>query len=190
MGSRIFGSFGAGAVQAIGPALIAGKLALVTQIRSKIIDRLVEIFMERDYTKAMGAYTASLCLGSQGGPLVGGHLMEHLGWRWFQLVCCIIAAFNLVSVIVLCPETAFDQSLLSGETAADLDAHIQRVHNANPDQQRTWKIWKTNTFYLRHPDVKSKGLMSWCTSFILQFEFLLDPVVLCCAALWGITVAW
>lgn len=146
--------------------------------------------MERDYSKAMGAYTASLCLGSQGGPLVGGHLMERFGWRSFLVLCCIVAGFSLVWVVLMCPETAFDRSLLSGLTAADLDAQIQRVHNTNSTQQSTWEVWKKNTFYVRHPHVKSKGLISWCTSFFLKFEFLLDPVVLCCATLWGITVAW
>ncbi|KLP10742.1 HOL1 protein [Fusarium fujikuroi] len=106
LGARILGAFGAGAVQAVGPAVVG------------------EIFLEKNYSNAMGLYAASLCIGAQGGPLIAGHLIEAKGWNWFFILIAILSGFNFLTLAFFCPETAFNVEIEAGATGADVDADI------------------------------------------------------------------
>ncbi|QGI71098.1 hypothetical protein CEK27_003427 [Fusarium fujikuroi] len=172
LGARILGAFGAGAVQAVGPAVVG------------------EIFLEKNYSKAMGLYAASLCIGAQGGPLIAGHLIEAKGWNWFFILIAILSGFNFLTLAFFCPETAFNVEIEAGATGADVDADILDQTTGLGRTQSSLTIWKQNSFYSRHPHVRGGGgLRQWFLSFLLQIEFMFDPIVIISAGMWGIVVA-
>ncbi|KAI1066423.1 hypothetical protein LB506_008252 [Fusarium annulatum] len=172
LGARILGAFGAGAVQAVGPAVVG------------------EIFLEKNYSKAMGLYAASLCIGAQGGPLIAGHLIEAKGWNWFFILIAILSGFNFLTLAFFCPETAFNVEIEAGATSADVDADILDQTTGLGRTQSSLTIWKQNSFYSRHPHVRGGGLRQWFLSFLLQIEFMFDPIVILSAGMWGIVLAW
>ncbi|KAI6750505.1 hypothetical protein HG530_014786 [Fusarium avenaceum] len=171
LGSRILGAMGAGAVQAVGPAVIG------------------EIFFEKNYSKAMSAYTASLCIGAQGGPLIGGHLVEAKGWQWFFILLAILSAVNFCTLLFFCPETAFNIHIEAGATGADVDVDILD-HTGSGRRQNSIRTWRQNSFYTKHPHVRGGGLRQWALSFLLQIEYTFDPIVILSAGMWGIVLAW
>ncbi|MBM4277862.1 MAG: MFS transporter [Deltaproteobacteria bacterium] len=63
IGSRVIQGLGASALMAIGPAIITTS------------------FPEKDRGKALGMLGSIVSLGFITGPLIGGFLVEHLGWR-------------------------------------------------------------------------------------------------------------
>ncbi|KAH7357522.1 major facilitator superfamily domain-containing protein [Pyrenochaeta sp. MPI-SDFR-AT-0127] len=172
LGSRVLAGFGAGAVQAIGPAVIG------------------EVFLERDYSKAVAMYSMSLCLGAQIGPLFAGHLALHVGWRWIFKLNAILVGLNLCSSITLMPETAFILEAGTDATAASLDEQLsEAILDTNIRNSFTVAVRK-GTLYLRHPHVQGGGIKKWLTTFVHQLEFILDPIVLCTGGLWGIVMSW
>ncbi|CAH0055819.1 unnamed protein product [Clonostachys solani] len=171
-GSRIIGALGAGAVQAVGPAVIG------------------EIFLEKNYSKAMAAYSISLCLGAQGSPLIAGHLIAAKGWQWFFILVAILSGVNFLTLLFLCPETAFNVKVELGATSADFDADIFDQAGRLGPSQSPIKTWRQNSFYKRHPHVRGGGARQWFLSFLLQIEYAFDPIVLLSAGMWGIALAW
>ncbi|KAJ4246081.1 hypothetical protein NW762_013826 [Fusarium torreyae] len=156
LGSRIVGALGAGAVQAVGPAVIG------------------EIFLEKNYSKAMGVYAVSLCIGAQGGPLFAGHLIEAKGWQWFFILLAILSGTNFLTLLLFCPETAFNIAVEAGATSADVDADILNQASGLGHSQSSLATWRQNSFYKRHPHI----------------EYMFDPIVILSAGMWGIVLAW
>ena len=71
-----------------GSALVALSQAIV-----------IDIFSEKDRSKAISAWTFGLLAGPVIGPLVGGYLIEYLNWRWIffiNLPIGLIAFFGLL----------------------------------------------------------------------------------------------
>lgn len=68
IGSRMIQGLGASALMAIGPAIIT------------------TVFPEKDRGQALGMIGSVVSLGFIAGPLLGGVLVEHLGWRWIFLI--------------------------------------------------------------------------------------------------------
>ncbi|KAJ4192946.1 hypothetical protein NW767_010476 [Fusarium falciforme] len=170
LGSRIVGGLGAGAVQAVGPAVVG------------------ELFYEKDYSKAMAAYTLSLCLGSQLGNLIGGQLIAARGWQWHFKLLAILGGINFITLLFFCPETAYIQDIADNANAADVDDDIRR--HTDGKKQSAMKSLKQNLFYLRHPHVRGGGLRQWVLSFLLQIEYTFNPTVLLSSGMWGISLAW
>ena len=85
------------------------------------------MFYERDYASAMATYALFLSGGSQIGPVIAGYLVAARGWRWFFILCLIIAAVNLVTTFLLLPETLYerDEQEQSTEPEKDVHAHIE-----------------------------------------------------------------
>ncbi|KAF4552415.1 Hypothetical protein D9617_10g073960 [Elsinoe fawcettii] len=172
LGSRILASLGAGAVQALGPAVIG------------------EVFMERHYSKAIGAYAITLCAGSQIGPTIGGHIVQEKGWRWFFILCCILVSINLVLALFTMPETSFDRNIAFGTTAAEIDERISRDHSGDKPRLSILTQTRKNLFYRTHPHITGGGLRMWIVSFVMQFEFILDPLILFAAGIYGMFLTW
>ncbi|KAF5563955.1 major facilitator superfamily transporter [Fusarium phyllophilum] len=191
LGAQILGAFGAGAVQAVGPAVVGGKISPLGLNASQPLTPLItEIFLEKNYSKAMGLYAASLFVGAQGGPFIAGHLIEAKGWKWFFILIAILSGFNFLTLAFFCPESAFNVEIEAGATSADVDADILDQTTGLGRTQSSLTTWKQNSFYLRHPHVRGGGLRQWLLSFLLQIEFMFDPIVILSAGMWGIVLAW
>ncbi|SPO03691.1 related to HOL1 protein [Cephalotrichum gorgonifer] len=182
---------GLGAFIWIPTAVVIGKRpVLVVSQLVFIVACVWDIFFEKDYAKAMSFYSLCLCLGSQLGPLIGGHIMQNKGWRWFFILMAILASFNFVTLVTACPETAFELYIADGSTGADVDADILRHSEAGGPRQSTITTMRRNIIYFKHPHVRGGGIKQWVLSFLLQVEFLFDPIVLFASGLWGICIAW
>ena len=84
IGSRVIQGLGASALMAIGPAIIT------------------TAFPEKDRGKALGMVGSIVSVGFLTGPLVGGFLIEHLGWRsiFFVNLPVGVAGICLSSIIL------------------------------------------------------------------------------------------
>ncbi|KAF4946943.1 hypothetical protein FGADI_10794 [Fusarium gaditjirri] len=127
LGARILGAFGAGAVQAVGPAVVGGILG-------------------ENYSKAMGLYAVSLCIGAQGGPLIAGHLIEAKGWSWFFILLALLSGFSFLTLAFFCPKTAFNVEIEAGATSADVDADILDQTTGLGRTQSSITTWKQILF--------------------------------------------
>ncbi|KAH7072045.1 major facilitator superfamily domain-containing protein [Paraphoma chrysanthemicola] len=170
LGGRIMGGFGASASQAIGPAVIG------------------DVFFERDYSKAVAVYSMSLCVGAQLGPLFAGHIAVNLDWRWIFKLITILVAVNIVTAIPFLPESTFTIGGRADATAASLDEQLAGSTERVPRQGISSAIRK-NTLYLRYPHARG-GAKEWFQMFARHFPFLVDPIVLSSAGLWGIVQSW
>lgn len=56
----------------------------------------------------MAFYALCLSAGSLVGPLIAGYLVLARGWRWFFILCAILAAVNLAMTFFLLPETLYE----------------------------------------------------------------------------------
>lgn len=84
IGSRVIQGLGASALMAVGPAIIT------------------TAFPERDRGQALGMIGSVVSLGFITGPLLGGFLVEHLGWRWIFFINLPIGiAGTLLSLRIL-----------------------------------------------------------------------------------------
>ncbi|KAH6618442.1 major facilitator superfamily domain-containing protein [Boeremia exigua] len=172
LGSRILGGFGAGAVQAIGPAVIG------------------DVYFERDYSKTVSVYTMCLTIGAQMGPLFAGHIALHMGWRWIFRIIAILVGFNLLTAILLLPETSFTQSGSTGVTAGVLDEQLSEAASSQNHRKAFSTALREGILYLRHPHIQGGGIKQWVNTFSRHLPFIVDPIALCCAGLWGIVQSW
>lgn len=77
IGSRMIQGLGASALMAIGPAIIT------------------TAFLEKERGQALGLLGSVVSLGFITGPLIGGVLVEHLGWRSIFLINLPIGAIGM-----------------------------------------------------------------------------------------------
>lgn len=166
---------------------VSNKQALTTKTDESDLCT-TELFYEKDYSKAMAAYTLSLCLGSQLGSLIGGQLIAARGWQWHFKLLAILGGVNFFTLLFFCPETAYIQDIADNANAADVDDDIRR--NTDGKKQSAMKSLTQNLFYLRHPHVRGGGLRQWVLSFLLQIEYTFNPTVLLSSGMWGISLAW
>jgi len=77
IGSRMIQGLGASALMAVGPAIIT------------------TIFPERDRGQALGMIGSIVSVGFITGPLLGGFLVEHFGWRSIFFINLPVGAFGI-----------------------------------------------------------------------------------------------
>ncbi|UPX20000.1 uncharacterized protein EKO05_0010247 [Ascochyta rabiei] len=172
LGSRILAGFGGGAVQAIGPAVIG------------------DVFFERDYSKVVAIYSMCLCIGAQLGPLFAGHIALHMGWRWIFKIIAVLIGFNLLTTIVLLPETTFTRKGSTGVTAGVLDEGLFEAVSGQNLRKPLLPALSKGTLYWKHPHVQEGGAKQWIAALVRHLVFIADPIVLCCAGLWGVIQSW
>ncbi|KAJ5692958.1 hypothetical protein N7462_002381 [Penicillium macrosclerotiorum] len=180
LASRVFASFGYGAIESLGPSILA------------------DLFYERNYSSAMAAYAAFLSGGSQIGPVIAGYLIQARGWRWFFILCAIIAAVNLVTTIFMLPETIYetdevDEPETVEDIGKDTSNHLETVPTTSQFGDRakmdygdyfkalfTFKITKS---------AKEKGVFKYFAYlFVLPFPLLIIPGILIASIMYGVVL--
>lgn len=155
----------------------------------------LDLFYERNYSSAMAIYAAFLSGGSQIGPVIAGYLIEAKGWRWFFILCAIIAAVNFITTIFLLPETLYEVELepeVINDIEKDVHSHVETVTRsdtrtearAQMDYQTYWKdLWS----FKISEKAKERGIIKhFAYLFILPFPLLLIPGVLVASAMYGV----
>lgn len=94
-----------------------------------------------------------------------------------------------MAAIFFLPETAFVLDAGTGATAAAIDEQLDEARTSK-GKVSILAALKKNTVLWGHPHVQGGGLKQWAITFILQLEFVLDPIVLCTGGLWGIVLSW
>ncbi|CAG7924617.1 unnamed protein product [Penicillium olsonii] len=177
LASRVFASFGYGSIESLGPSILA------------------DLFYERNYASAMAIYAAFLSGGSQIGPVIAGYLIQAKGWRWFFILCAIIAAVNFITTIFFLPETLYEvepEPVVVDDIEKDVSSHVETVTRsdtrtetrAQMDYKSYWEgLWS----FQISKEAKEKGVLKHLAYlFILPFPLLLIPGVLIASAMYGV----
>jgi EmrB/QacA subfamily drug resistance transporter len=86
---------GARILQGVGGALLVpGSLAIISAA-----------FVRADRARAIGAWSALAGVATAAGPLLGGWMVETIGWRWVFILNLPLAAVVLVAALRHVPET-------------------------------------------------------------------------------------
>ncbi|PYI26240.1 MFS transporter [Aspergillus indologenus CBS 114.80] len=184
MGARVFASFGYGSIESLGPSILA------------------DMFYERNYSSAMAMYALFLSAGSQVGPVIAGYLVAARGWRWFFIVCLIVAAVNLVTTFFFLPETTyepdFEEEQDGGEFPEKSDAthsHIESLAASAPtppDQAQQFSYtdyWKGLFQVGISSEAKKKGVVRFLGyAAWLPIPMLLLPGVLLASMMYGVVL--
>ncbi|CAK7199695.1 hypothetical protein SEUCBS139899_002378 [Sporothrix eucalyptigena] len=176
LASRVFASFGYGAIESLGPSIIA------------------DLFYERNYSSAMAVYAGFLSGGSQIGPVIAGYLIKARGWRWFFILCAIIAAVNFACTTFMLPETIYEPTV-EEELAEDAEKgahnHIDEVQAGSQAGHRVQMDYSAYGKGLLSFNVtksaKERGVVkSIVYLFALPLPMLLVPGVLIASAMYGV----
>lgn len=93
LASTVIGGFGGGASEAVGAAIVN------------------DLYFLHERGKMMGIYMLAISWGSSIGPLIGGFLIQKLGWQWQKWLSCILLGVNLLMIFFFLPETRFRRAL-------------------------------------------------------------------------------
>lgn len=204
--SRVVACFAAGSIDSIGPAIVAGKRTLLGYCCGRrvadTICQTLDLYMERHFASGMAIFSLSLSGGSQVGPMIAGFLIKAKGWRWFFILCAILAAANLVAVLFLYPETNYRRVLYEGETAQEADKEaVQMIEYQTGDKALDSQVagsaatdlktpyagsyWR-DLISFRNRGTETSGLLGWPRQFSLPFRFILVPQVLFATISYGV----
>lgn len=183
VGSRFVGGFSGGVIEALGPFIVS------------------ECFHEHQLARAMVVYVGFLAAGSAVGPILAGGIASGLNnWRWFFGVSSIAVGINLLTCILMLPETthvandyASDGSGSTPEEEKDDAAYIEterrEVDAASAQQNQSLKsLWIERSFYSGLFYVKKRE--NPLKLFLQPFPLLLAPPVLCATLVFGLTIGW
>ncbi|CAG7961836.1 unnamed protein product [Penicillium olsonii] len=177
LASRVFASFGYGSIESLGPSILA------------------DLFYERNYASAMAIYAAFLSGGSQIGPVIAGYLIQAKGWRWFFILCAIIAAVNFITTIFLLPETLYEvepEPVVVDDIEKDVSSHVETVTRSDTRTETRAQMdytsyWEGLWSFQISKEAKEKGVLRHLAYlFILPFPLLLIPGVLIASAMYGV----
>ncbi|GLI72818.1 hypothetical protein PoHVEF18_001002 [Penicillium ochrochloron] len=180
LASRVFASFGYGAIESLGPSILA------------------DLFFERNYSSAMAVYAGFLSGGSQIGPMIAGYLIEARGWRWFFILCAIIAGVNFLTTIFMLPETIYetDEEELPEqpeEIEKDVHSHLETIPTRSQVGDRVsmdyGEYFKGLFTISLTKGAKKTGVFKFFTYlFVLPFPLLLIPGVLIASIMYGVVL--
>ncbi|CAI7677189.1 hypothetical protein N7533_006749 [Penicillium manginii] len=176
LASRVFASFGYGASESLGPSILA------------------DLFFERNYSSAMAVYAGFLSGGSQIGPVIAGYLIQARGWRWFFILCAIIAAVNFITTIFFLPETIYEREEepeVIEDNEKDLAGHIEAVPSHGADQvSMNYNDYMKGLFSFNiTKEAKEKGVFKhFAYLFVLPFPLLLVPGTLIASCMYGVVL--
>jgi len=76
-----------------------------------VLTMLGDLFTLHERAQVQGLFSAVWGVSSVGGPIIGGYLTDHLGWRWVFLMCVPFAAVAIVMLIVYVTEPVVHRSV-------------------------------------------------------------------------------
>ncbi|KAH8594257.1 major facilitator superfamily domain-containing protein [Bisporella sp. PMI_857] len=183
LASRIVGGLAAGIVEALGPLIIA------------------ECFTEAYLASAMVVYTLSLGAGASLGPLVAG--LVHNGthtWPWTFGISAFITAVNLLSSILMLPETTGLENFyeVAPPTNATVTADAEKAVTDEIEQARDavssaeseslYDQWIHRSFFWTLPDIKPEA--NFLVLFFQPLWLLCSPAVVFTSVIFGILIAF
>ena len=158
----------------------------------------IDLFFERNYASAMAVYAAFLSGGSQIGPMIAGFLIEARGWRWFFILCAIIAAVNFLTTIFMLPETIYepDEDEIrepTEEIEKDISGHLEPIPTRSQVGDRVkmdyGEYFKCLFTVSLTKSAQKAGLFKHFTYlFVLPFPLLLIPGVLIASIMYGVVL--
>jgi MFS family permease len=145
----------------------------------------------------MAVYAAFLSGGSQIGPVIAGYLIEAKGWRWFFILCAIIAAVNLLTTIFMLPETLYEveqEPEVVNDIEKDVHSHVEVVARTDTRTEARVKMdyatyWKDLWSFTLSKEGKERGILKHLLYlYILPFPMLLVPGVLVATVMYGVVL--
>lgn len=144
----------------------------------------------------MAIYTAFLSGGSQIGPMIAGYLIQACGWRWFFILCAIIAAVNLTTTVFLLPETTFeDKAEEPGLPNVEKDhtSHIETIHDVPDTQAYLQRDSSANVKALFSfgvsEEARKRGIFQhYAYLFMLPLPLLFIPGVFIASLMYGVVL--
>jgi EmrB/QacA subfamily drug resistance transporter len=77
-----------------------------------VLTILGDIFTLEERARVQALFSAVWGLSSVGGPLIGGYLTDHIGWRWVFLICVPFAAAAIAMLMLYVSEPIVDRKVL------------------------------------------------------------------------------
>jgi MFS family permease len=146
----------------------------------------------------MAVYAGFLSGGSQIGPMIAGYLIEARGWRWFFILCAIIAGVNFLTTIFMLPETIYetDEGELPEqpeEIEKDVHSHLETIPTRSQVGDRVsmdyGEYFKGLFTISLTKGAKKTGVFKYFTYlFVLPFPLLLIPGVLIASIMYGVVL--
>jgi MFS family permease len=174
LASRIVGGLAAGIVEALGPMIVT------------------ETFPEEQLASAMVVYSFALGAGASIGPVVAGLVYNRTHtWPWVFKISAILTGANLLSSIIMLPETIQLKAHAESRPSSVVDAEKSAHFEVEPMPQETpnWRaIWAERSFFFTLPDIKPEG--NFIVLFLQPFSLLMSPAVLLTAVTFGIMIAF
>ena len=144
----------------------------------------------------MAAYAAFLSGGSQIGPVIAGYLIEARGWRWFCILCAILAAVNLVTTFFMLPETIYereDEEFQETNEGSEKHAesqleHIQSQSQVGDRAKMDYGVYFRGLFTMGiTAEAKENGVFKhFLYLLVLPAPLLLVPGVLIASIMYGV----
>ncbi|PVH68841.1 putative MFS transporter [Cadophora sp. DSE1049] len=185
LGSRFVAGLANGSIEALGPLIVS------------------ECFHEHQLARAMVVYVGFLAAGSAVGPIVAGGIASGLNnWRWFFYVSAIAIVVNLISAILMLPETTHTPNDYSPnglsptpEREKDGSSHDEdttergiTISSSAQENQSLKSLWLKRSFTTRFLHGKKKE--NPVKLFLQPFPMFLAPPVLITTIVFGLTIGW
>jgi len=173
--ARIIGGLAAGIVEALGPMIVT------------------EIFDEEHLASAMVIYSFALGAGASIGPVIAGLVYNGTHtWPWVFNIAAIITGVNLISSILMLPETTKVKHNAERPPSPAVDAEKSaefEVAEQMPQETPNWRaIWAERSFFLTLPDIKPEA--NFFVLFLQPFSLLMSPAVTLTAVTFGVMIAF
>lgn len=136
--------------------------------------------------------------------MIAGFLIADKGWRWFSILCGILAGANLFSILFFFPETNYRRVLNDNVTSEEADIQAMQMleyrktgkdSEAVPassdiglNRKYAGSYWK-DLITFRDRGIETRGIWGWPRQFSLPFRFILVPHVLFAAISYGVFLA-
>lgn len=178
LGTRFLGGLAGGCIEALGPFIVS------------------ECFHEHQLARAMVVYVGFLAAGSAIGPIVAGGIASGLNnWRWFFWISSIAIGVNLLTCILMLPETTHIEENYalnddpSNEAIKDKETFVEEAPPQSPNQISLKQIWLERSFFYTAL-IHGKKRENPIKLFIEPFTLLIAPPVLLTTLVFGLTIGW